>query len=123
MIKPTAIVYTQWDKKERREVPMMTVVVTRTETNARGRVGTIYSDIASNITSDMRSMKGKDYEEMANELIRTDAVSSGGYGKNIDVIPFTGENIKKVQKMIDEIEKAKPEEVKPEEKPEPEKKK
>jgi hypothetical protein len=116
MIKPTAIVYTQWDKKKRSEVPMMTVVVTRESTNANGRAGTIFADVASQLTADMAGMKGKDYEDMANELIRTDAVSSGGYGKNIEVYPYTGENIKRVQKMIDEIKKAKPEE-KPVEKP------
>lgn len=108
MIKPTAIIYTQWDKKQRREVPMMVTVVTGESTNSTGRAGTIYSDVASGITSDMANMKGDSYTEMATELVNTDSVSSGGYGKGIEVLPYSGENIKMIQKMIEEIKKALP---------------
>ena len=102
-IAPTVILHTDWDKKQKKTIPVMIVIVTPKSVAAAGKPGTINADIASNLVSDMASMKGKDYEEMAQELISTRSVQAGGYGKSVTTMPYSGEEKDKADKIMKDL--------------------
>jgi hypothetical protein len=102
-IKPTVILHTDWDKKKKKATPVMIVIVTPKSVAAAGKPGTINAEIASNLVADMASMKGKDYEEMAQELIGTRSVQAGGYGKSVTTMPYSGGDKTDADKIMKDL--------------------
>lgn len=105
MIKPTAIVVTEWDSKARKNKPVMVLTITADGFSAIGEPGTNNASYVDHLIKLYNAAEDVERQNLYDDLIESfERMPHGhGYGGTTEIVEYLGPDKTRVDKIKDKL--------------------
>lgn len=105
MIKPTAIVVTEWDPKARKNKPVMVATITEDSFSAISEPGTNNALFANHLIKLYNDTEAQGRQTLYDDLIESfERMPHGhGYGGTTEIVEYVGSDKTRVDKIRDKL--------------------